>query len=238
MTFGNLSSDAGLKALDTYLEGHSYIEGYAASQADTAVFEDIKHDPSDDKYPHAARWHRHIKSFGKSISSFPGAKNAASSYGPSVNGTTSTKTEQAPAVSKPAQAPEPATADDDDVDLFGSDDEVDAEAERIKQERLAEYQAKKAAKPKTIAKSMVILDVKPWDDETDMNAMEKGVRAVEMDGLVWGTSKFLPVAHGIKKLQITCVVEDDKVGVDDLSEEIQKMEDIVQSVDVAAFNKL
>ena len=34
--------------------------------------------------------------------------------------------------------------DDDDVDLFGSDDEEDEEAERIKQERVAAYAAKKS----------------------------------------------------------------------------------------------
>jgi hypothetical protein len=60
-------------------------------------------------------------------------------------------------------APAPAAAaeeDDEDVDLFGSDDEeVDEEAEKIKQQRLAEYAAKKANKPKTIAKSMCTLDV-------------------------------------------------------------------------------
>ena len=50
-------------------------------------------------------------------------------------------------------APAPAAEDDDDeVDLFGSDDEEDAEAERIKAERVAAYAAKKANKPKTIAK--------------------------------------------------------------------------------------
>jgi elongation factor 1-beta len=38
------------------------------------------------------------------------------------------------------------------VDLFGSDEDEDAEAERIKAERVAEYAAKKANKPKTIAK--------------------------------------------------------------------------------------
>jgi translation elongation factor EF-1beta len=32
-----------------------------------------------------------------------------------------------------------------------------------------------------------------------------------MDGLLWGTSKLVPVAFGVKKLQITCVIEDDKV---------------------------
>jgi elongation factor 1-beta len=45
------------------------------------------------------------------------------------------------------------------VDLFGSDDEDDAEAERVKQERLKAYAEKKATKPKTIAKSIVTLDV-------------------------------------------------------------------------------
>ena len=52
--------------------------------------------------------------------------------------------------------------------------------------------------------------MKPWDDETDMGAMEKAVRTIEMDGLVWGVSKLVPLAYGIKKLQIVCVVEDEK----------------------------
>lgn len=55
------------------------------------------------------------------------------------------------------------------------------------------------------------MDVKPWDDETDMAAMEKNVRSIELDGLLWGASKLVAVGYGIKKLQITCVVEDDKV---------------------------
>ncbi len=40
-----------------------------------------------------------------------------------------------------------------------------------------------------IAKSTIVLDVKPWDDETDLNAMEKSVRSIEADGLVWGPCK-------------------------------------------------
>ncbi|XP_061588509.1 eukaryotic translation elongation factor 1 delta a (guanine nucleotide exchange protein) isoform X2 [Cololabis saira] len=127
--------------------------------------------------------------------------------------------------------------DDDDIDLFGSDEE-DEEAERLKQERLEAYAAKKAKKPAIIAKSSIILDVKPWDDETDMAELEKCVRTVQMDGLLWGASKLVPVGYGIKKLQINCVVEDDKVGTDILEEEITKFEDYIQSVDVAAFNKI
>ncbi|XP_040000562.1 elongation factor 1-delta-like isoform X2 [Xiphias gladius] len=127
--------------------------------------------------------------------------------------------------------------DDDDIDLFGSDDD-DEEAERLKQERLDAYAAKKAKKPALIAKSSILLDVKPWDDETDMAKLEECVRSVQMDGLLWGASKLVPVGYGIKKLQINCVVEDDKVGTDILEEEITKFEDFVQSVDVAAFNKI
>ncbi|XP_021336624.2 eukaryotic translation elongation factor 1 delta a (guanine nucleotide exchange protein) isoform X5 [Danio rerio] len=127
--------------------------------------------------------------------------------------------------------------EDDDIDLFGSDEE-DEEAERIKAERVKEYSQRKAKKPALIAKSSILLDVKPWDDETDMSKLEECVRSVQMDGLLWGASKLVPVGYGIKKLQINCVVEDDKVGTDILEEEITQFEDYVQSVDIAAFNKI
>ncbi|XP_077391033.1 eukaryotic translation elongation factor 1 delta b (guanine nucleotide exchange protein) isoform X2 [Festucalex cinctus] len=126
--------------------------------------------------------------------------------------------------------------DDDDIDLFGSDD--DEEAEKLKEQRLKEYAERKAKKPSIVAKSSILLDVKPWDDETDMSKLEECVRSVRADGLLWGVSKLVPVGYGIKKLQIACVVEDDKVGTDMLEEEITKFEDYVQSVDVAAFNKI
>lgn len=130
--------------------------------------------------------------------------------------------------------------DEDDVDLFGSsDEEVDAEAEKLKQQRLEEYKKKKAAKgPAPAAKSIVTLDVKGWDDETDMEALTENVKKIVMDGLVWGGSQLIPVGFGMKKLQINCVVEDDKVSMDDLTEAIEADEDHVQSVDVAAMQKV
>ena len=88
-------------------------------------------------------------------------------------------------------------------------------------------QAKEDKKGVLIAKSNILLDVKPWDDETDLGEMEKAVRAIEKDGLLWGTAKLVPVGYGIKKLQICCVVEDDKVGTDFLEEEITAIEDFV-----------
>jgi len=129
--------------------------------------------------------------------------------------------------------------EDDDVDLFGSEsDEENEAAAKIREERLAAYNAKKSNKPALIAKSNVILDVKPWDDETDMAELERQVRKISVDGLLWGAAKLVPLAYGIHKLQISCVVEDEKVSIDSLQDEIIALEDYVQSVDIAAFNKI
>lgn len=90
--------------------------------------------------------------------------------------------------------------------------------------------------------------------------------------MFYPVAKLVPVGYGIKKLQIGCVVEDDKVlshfkvvvflvcsvlspclpllpvhlpvnlffqvGTDILEETITAFEDYVQSMDVAAFNKI
>jgi len=136
-------------------------------------------------------------------------------------------------IKSPAKPP---PDDEDEIDLFGSEDEDDAS--EAKQALLKAYEEKKKKKPGPIAKSSVVLDVKPWDDETDMKEMEKLVRSIVMDGLVWGASKLVPLAYGIQKLQIGCVVEDEKVSIDELQEKIQEFEEFVQSVDIAAFNKI
>merc|ERR1712243_489399 len=142
---------------------------------------------------------------------------------------------------KPKASSPPAAAgdDDDDVDLFGSDEEEDdEEKKRITEERLKAYNEKKAKKPKVIAKTSVLFDVKPWDNETDMEAMKEACKSIEMEGLVWGATKLVPVGYGINKLQIMCTVEDDKVSIEELSEKMKEFEDFVQSVDVAAMNKI
>ena len=41
------------------------------------------------------------------------------------------------------------------------------------------------------------------------------------------TAKLVPLAYGIHTLQISCVVEDDKVGTDFLEENITAFEDLV-----------
>ena len=143
-----------------------------------------------------------------------------------------------PAAAQKSPAPAKPAKNDDDFDLFEDDEEDSAEKQRVKEERLKQYADKKQGKKEVIAKSSILLDCKPWDDETDMKALEVEVRKIEMDGLIWGQSKLVPVAYGVKKLQIGCVIEDDKVSTEILEEKICAIEDYVQSVDIAAFNKI
>ncbi|KAK6337609.1 Translation elongation factor 1 beta [Orbilia blumenaviensis] len=230
MGFGDLLADTGKSALNSWLETRSYIAGYAPSQADVAVYKAVSSAPDAAKYPYAARWYNHITSYEAEFGSLTGdASTPLDTYGP--EGTPSaTETVAAP----PAAAEE----DDDDVDLFGSDDEVDEEAEKLKAQRLEEYNKKKAGKVKPAAKSLVTMDVKPWDDETDMKELEEKVRSIEKDGLVWGASQLVAIGFGIKKLQINLVVEDEKVSTDELQQQIEEFEDHVQSTDIQAMQKL
>merc|ERR1711920_1184111 len=172
----------------------------------------------------ALRWWNHVNSYKSEFSSFGAASAAAK------------------------QASDDEDEDDDDMDFFDDSDDEDEEAkaaaEALKAKRVAEYNARKAEKAAkkgvVAAKSMITLDVKPFDDETDLDAWPLKIKSeIAMDGLVWGQKhEKKPLAFGIFKLVITAVVEDDKVSTDDLTEKIEEYEDDVQSVDIAAFNKL
>jgi elongation factor 1-beta len=93
------------------------------------VFKAISSSPNASSNPHIARWYKHIKSYSAEFGSLSGSSNAGEGF----LGSSSAE-------------------DDDEIDLFGEDEEEDAEAERVKAERVAAYNAKKANKPKTVAK--------------------------------------------------------------------------------------
>ncbi|CAD6185651.1 unnamed protein product [Caenorhabditis auriculariae] len=206
---------ADLGTLNNTLADQAFANGFTLSGEDAQLFESLGSAPNASTYPHVARWYANVASYSE----------AERKSWPSAGGS--------------AAAPAAAAADGDDFDLFGSEDEDDEEKKKIVEERLKAYAEKKSKKPGPIAKSSVILDVKPWDDETSLEEMEKNVRSIEMDGLVWGGGKLIPIGYGIKKLQIICVIEDLKVSVDDLIEKITTdFESHVQSVDIVAFNKI
>eukprot|EP00188_Purpureofilum_apyrenoidigerum_P000081 Plantae.Rhodophyta-Purpureofilum_apyrenoidigerum.ctg10295.p1 GENE.Plantae.Rhodophyta-Purpureofilum_apyrenoidigerum.ctg10295~~Plantae.Rhodophyta-Purpureofilum_apyrenoidigerum.ctg10295.p1 ORF type:complete len:240 (-),score=81.65 Plantae.Rhodophyta-Purpureofilum_apyrenoidigerum.ctg10295:191-910(-) len=236
--FGNLDSADGLKKLNDHLLNASYIEGVEPTSLDLDVLSKVKSDGLDD-YKNIRRWSKHINSFSDDErSKFSEGTDTIADTPASQDVPMTTATKE---VKK----------DDDEFDaddLFGDDDEEDEEAYRIQQERAeaalkakAERDAAKAAagKKKEAAKSQIIFDVKPWDDTTDLAAMEQAIREISIDGATWGAAKRVPIGYGISKLQMLCTILDDKVeSTEIIEEQMVELEDYVQSVDVAAFNKL
>ena len=105
-------------------------------------------------------------------------------------------------------------------------------------DRLEANTATEATTNEAVARSIIVLDVKPLMVETNMTALEDLVRSITMDGLTWGDSELVPVAFGIRKLRISCVIEDVKVSVHELQERIEAFEEFVQSTDIVSFSKL
>ncbi|VWU52241.1 elongation factor 1 (EF-1), putative [Hepatocystis sp. ex Piliocolobus tephrosceles] len=124
---------------------------------------------------------------------------------------------------------------------------------------------KKEKKP-VINKSSLIIDIKPYGEETDLDEVLKLLKKIEMEGLTWGKAhKKMPFAFGLFKLQVSCVIIDDLINTDELIESIEniglneeqrkkkkelrkQMEDdddieddiegLVQSAEIISFNKL
>eukprot|EP00656_Telonema_subtile_P035837 TRINITY_DN397_c0_g1_i10.p1 TRINITY_DN397_c0_g1~~TRINITY_DN397_c0_g1_i10.p1 ORF type:complete len:257 (+),score=99.56 TRINITY_DN397_c0_g1_i10:90-860(+) len=228
--YGVQTSNMDAAALNTHLVDKSYIGGYVPTQQDVTEFNALAAAPDAKKFPNAARWYAHIASFNVAVrASLPGAASGVA----------------------PVAKAKAAAADDFD-DLFG-DDEEEEEVTETPQEMAARKKKEAEAKKKKAApvgKSTIVFDVKPAcfdgddDDEDgggtiDLEDLVKFVKGIQMEGLVWGEKhQFAEIGYGIKKLQVQCTVVDDLVGVDDLTEQIQDNEDLVQSCDVVAFNKV
>ncbi|KAJ6964092.1 elongation factor 1-beta 1-like [Populus alba x Populus x berolinensis] len=224
VTFSDIHTESGLKSLDEYLAGKSYISGDQISKDDIKVYGAVLENPGD-AFTNASKWYDSVSS--QLASSFPGK---ATGVRVGAGAGAAAPVEAAPA--KEAAGDD----DDDDLDLFGDETEEDKKAA---EER--EKAKKGSSKKKESGKSSVLLDVKPWDDETDMAALEKAVRSIEMPGLFWGASKLAPVGYGIKKLQIMLTIIDDLVSVDSLIEErltVEPCSEYIQSCDIVAFNKI
>eukprot|EP01039_Chlorochromonas_danica_P008531 gene8531-9404_t len=224
-----MSAFKSLAELEAHLLTRSYISGYALSEADKKEFLALAAFPAAAAFPNTYRWAKHVQKVTGLLPAAPAAAAAAP-------------------VATPAAAPAAA----DDLDLFGDDHEGENEEERAatkaRLERMAlarklkeEKDAKegKKKKVKEVEKSLVVLEVKPWEADTDLEALWKEIIKFEKEGLTWGASfKLEPVAYGIKKLVLTCTIVDSLILMDDITEAIEAMEDYVQSVEVASMNKI
>jgi elongation factor 1-beta len=240
-TIFDMPSFKDLAELDSFLASRSYIEGYTLSAADKSTFETFGASALSTKSKkHAFRWALHIAAVAGLEGAFTNASVAVASV--NVESTAAVETKKA----------------DDDMDIFdyGEDnEEVDAEqaaADKARRSRIAA--ALKLKKDKDLAdgkvkkdkekpaeKSLIVLDVKPWEAQDDafFKTLWDNIVKFQQDGLSWGASyKLEPVAFGVRKLVLTCTIEDAKVLMDDVTDNIEAMEDFVQSVTVASMNKL
>merc|ERR1711935_235556 len=165
------------------------------------------------------------------------AKNLAGGAGNKKAAKKASKADKKAEKKADTKKPAPAKAADDDFDLFGDETEEDKVATEALKKKSEAAPVKKEKKV-IIAKSLVVFDIKGYEVEADWEAMATKVRLIEKDGLVWmDTHKVLPVAFGMKKLQMSMLIEDDKIETEDVFEIIESWEEDVQSTDIFSFNK-
>lgn len=213
-----------MAAFDEFMGSRSYIDGWSFGLADTEMMGTFTTTssggtapPDPDKYPHAYRWYIHIAALSGVTR---GAH--ASAAGPPVAAAV------APAASKKAGE------DDNDDDGTAPNESRDEMLARLKTEALERAAEKEAAQ-----RTLVTIEIKPWDVEQDLMALWKKITTeVKQDGLQWGEQCTLAdVAYGIQKIQCTFTM-----GVanssDDVVDAILAMEDEVQSCDLTSMNVL
>lgn len=211
-----------LNTLEQTLQKQQWVGGQQPSDADAATFDALKTTTiSADTHPHAFAWFCLVWKFTDAIrgswSAGAGGKDAKGGKKGGKGGA--------------AKKDDKKKKDDvDEDDLFGDDDE---DAAPVKVEV-------KKKKKVVIAMSLVMLEVKPLDSETNLDDLAKKIFAeITQDGLFWKTEyKKEPVAFGIFKLIIGFSCEDEKVSVDNIVERIEGLEEFVQSVEIQAFNKI
>lgn len=244
LTFDNLKTDAGLKQLNTYLVGRTFVFGIEPSNADLTLMGLVGDKcPDASKYANVARWFNYISGFEAAEQKKFGKTSLTVSTGS--------------AAAKTAGATKDDEDDEDSDDLFGSDDE-DVDLEALAKADMAARAKKKKRAP--LCRSQIIFDIKPSDVDVDLEEMADNIKEIEVGKMEkyvqkmkdfddervtvenicdWGEGhEVVPIAFGICKLQVSCCVLDDLMGTEDIEEILtEKFGDSIQSIDVAAFNK-
>lgn len=62
------------------------------------------------------------------------------------------------------------------------------------------------------SKSMITLDIKPYEADTNLDKLALQILKIKKDGLIWNKAyKITPLAFGMYKLMISCTIEDNKI---------------------------
>jgi len=223
---GELDTPKGVGKLNGFFKQHSYATGFSPSQDDVTLFAAFTTPPKanmKDLY----RWYSHIASFTL-------AERAKWSG-----------TAAAAAPAKKAAPKKAKKKEMDEDDLFDSDSDDDGE-DAMDVMAAAAAKAKKdaadrLAKKEANSRTLVVLEVKPFDSETDLKKLALDIKALSHDGIQnWGQEhKIEPIAFGICKLIISVVIFDSKISMDDLTDLLEdSFGDDIQSIDVATMSKV
>jgi elongation factor 1-beta len=216
--------------IEATLKNQQWVGGQTPTSADKDAFEALSKSGmiSAETHPNVFAWFTLVSKFSDAVKNTwaAGAAAGAAKGGKAKGG-------------KGGKKETKKEEKDDMDDLFGSDDDDGAAAAAAAAKAKAASQPKKAKKP-VIAMSIVFLEVKPLDDTIDLDALAPKIyKDIQKDGLFWKTEfKKVPVAFGIFKLIVAFSCEDEKISVDDITEEIEAMTDFVQSCDIQSFNKI
>ena len=231
MSTYNVKCPESMATLNSHLAKNSFVGGVQPNAQDALTFEQFECCPCGSAYPAVLGWFLLINYFQVSVRDSWKV----------VEEKKVTKKEVKKVEAKPVE-------EDDDDDMFGDTEETPKEKEKrekreqeAKEKKDAEKAKAEGTKKKVIGKSLVLLDVKVWEMETDFDALAKKIfTQINLDGLTWKEQYKTPViAFGMKKLVIGCVMEDEKVSVDEnIIDVLLTWEDEIQSIDIASFDKI
>ena len=148
-----------VNTLEGTLKNQQWVGGQAPTNADNEAFEAVKNENINaGSHPHAFAWFCLVSKFTDAVRKTWTAAAAAGKGGKKGGKKEVAKKE-----------------DDDEMDLFGDDNEEDAAAAK---EAAAKVKAGKKPKKVVIAQSLVVFEVKPLDDQTDLDELAKKILAI------------------------------------------------------------
>ena len=225
-----------LADLEKKLANSLFVNGPQPSQEDGEAFEKFvtaKFVPDQDKNPSVWAWYSLMVLFEDEVikSWKPSGKHEQQKKGGKQEKGGKGKKDK-----KEKEEKKEEKGGDDDLDLFGDDNEED---KKTLEEMNKKNKEKKKGKKKEVEKSHVILEVKGWEAEQDLESLAKKIiSTIKKDGLSWNTGyKLEEVAFGVKKLVIAFLAEDEKCSVQEIVDELESWENEIQSVEVVSFNK-
>ena len=235
--------DSCLGELEKSLANNLFLKGAHPTQDDAttfAKFVEAKCVPDQDKYPSVWAWYSLMVLFEDEVikswkpSEKPQDKKQGQGKGKKDKG--KKENEEKPKKGKEKKPKKEEEENIDEEDLFGEETEAE---KKLKEEMKKKNKEKKDKGKKNVDKSHVIMEIKGWEKDQDLEALAKKIiDTIKKDGLQWNTGyKLEEVAFGIKKLIIAFLAEDDKVSVQEIQEELESWEDDIQSVEVVSFNK-